>query len=243
MHKSSFEIIFENDSFVVINKAAGLLSIPDREGIEISLKKILQGKYGEIFTVHRLDRGTSGVMVFAKNEEAHQHLSKAFEERAVEKIYIGIINGTLAEKKGTIDVPVMQHPSNNGSMVVNKKGKPSTTEYEELEDLGKFSLVQFRIHTGRTHQIRIHMKYIGNPIACDELYGDSKPVFLSSFKRKFNLSKSEDEERPILSRLGLHSWKLGFNDMSGKFHSFEAPLPKDMKALLQQLRKVKTQKP
>src|ERR1700741_5387632 len=97
------EILFENDAFIAINKPAGLLSIPDREGKDPSLKSWLREKYGNIFTVHRLDRDTSGVIVFAKDEATHQHLSKIFEERAIEKIYAGIVQGALAQPKGTVD--------------------------------------------------------------------------------------------------------------------------------------------
>jgi len=231
------EIIFENEDFVALNKPAGVLSIPDREGKDPSLKSWLREKYGNIFTVHRLDRETSGVVVFAKTEQSHKYLSMAFEERNVEKIYSGIVQGSLAEKKGSIDAPIMEHPVKLGTMVVNKKGKASLTDYEVREDLGLYSLVQFNLHTGRTHQIRVHMQSIGHPIVCDELYGDARPVLISSFKKNFKLSRAEEEERPILARLALHSQLLHFKDEQGNWHSFEAPLPKDMRALLQQLRK------
>jgi 23S rRNA pseudouridine1911/1915/1917 synthase len=231
------DILFENDDFVAVNKPAGLLSIPAREGKEPSLKDILKEKYGSIFTVHRIDRDTSGVIVFAKNETTHKFLSQSFEGRSVEKVYAGIVNGVLSDKKGSIDAPVMEHPAKYGVMVINKKGKASLTDYEVLEEFGLYSLVQFRIHTGRTHQIRIHMQHIGHPIACDAVYGDGKPVLVSSFKKKFKLSKSEETERPILNRLGLHSYRLCFKDAAGQDIALEAPLPKDMRALLQQLRK------
>jgi 23S rRNA pseudouridine1911/1915/1917 synthase len=231
------QIIFENEDFVALNKPAGLLSIPDREGKDVSLKIQLKEKYGDIFTVHRLDRGTSGIIVFAKNEGTHKYLSRIFEERDVEKIYAGIVRGNLAEPKGSIAIPMMEHPAKNGMMVTNKKGKPSLTDYEVLEDLGLYSLIQFRIHTGRTHQIRVHMQHLGHPIVCDELYGDGRPILLSSFKKNFKLSRSEEEERPILQRLGLHAQLLHFRDEKGEYHTFEAPMAKDMKALLQQLRK------
>jgi 23S rRNA pseudouridine1911/1915/1917 synthase len=233
------DIIFENDHFVAINKPAGLLSIPDREGSDISLKTILKNKYGNIFTVHRLDRGTSGVIVFAKDEATHQYLSVAFEERMVEKYYLGLVSGVIAEKKATIDAPMAEHPGKRGLMVVHKKGKEAVTDYEVLEEFGKYSLVQFQIHTGRTHQIRVHVQNIGHPIVCDELYGDGKPVLLSSFKYRYKLSKKEDEERPILSRLGLHAQRLKLTDADGTLHNLEAEMPKDMRALLQQLRKLK----
>ena len=133
----------------------------------------------------------------------------------------------------------MEHPTKKGLMVINRKGKEALTDYEVLEDFGIYSWIRFQIHTGRTHQIRIHMKDIGHPIVCDELYGDGKPVLLSSFKKKFKLSKNEEEERPILNRLALHSQKLKFIGANGKTLEWEAPFPKDLKATLQQLEKRK----
>lgn len=233
------EIIFENDHFVVVNKPAGLLSIPDREGVDISLKRILKDKYGEIFTVHRLDRDTSGIMIFAKDEVTHQFLSIAFEERNIEKYYLGIVSGVISEKKATIDAPIAENMARRGQMILHKRGKEAITDYEVQEEFGKFSLVQFRIHTGRTHQIRLHMQKIGHPIVCDELYGDGLPVLVSSFKHRFKLSKNEEEERPILARLGLHAHRLKLTDPNGTTHELEAEMPKDMRALLQQLRKLK----
>ena len=233
------DILFENDTFIALNKPAGVLSIPDREGKDPSLKSLLKEKYGNIFTVHRLDRDTSGVIVFAKDEATHKYFSKIFEERAVEKIYQGIVQGTPPEQKGSIDLPISEHPSKPGLMTIHRHGKASLTDYEVIETAGPYSLLQFNLHTGRTHQIRVHMQALGHPIACDELYGDGKPILLSSIKRNYKLSKVEEHERPILARLALHSQLLHFQDSNGDFHTIEAPLPKDMRALLQQLRKWK----
>ncbi len=232
-----FDIIFENDFLVAVNKPAGLLSIPDREGKEVSLKQMLQAKYGEIFTVHRLDKATSGVIVFAKDEATHKQLSQLFENRLTDKIYYGLVHGSVTPQKGEIEEPIALHSSGNGKMLVSAKGKPSLTEYEVVEDFKVYSWVKFRILTGRTHQIRVHAQFIGHSIVCDELYGDAKPVFVSSLKRKYNLSKKEEIEKPILSRLALHSASLKFI-LNDEAYSFEAPLPKDFKALLQQLRKL-----
>src|SRR5438046_5263472 len=116
--------------------------------------------------------------------------------------------GSPVNKKGTIDSPIMEHPVKKGLMVINRKGKESLTDYEVLEDFGIYSWVQFQIYTGRTHQIRVHMKDIGHPIVCDEVYGDGKPVFLSSIKHKFKLSKNEEKERPLLNRIALHAYQL-----------------------------------
>ena len=231
------DIIFENEDFIAINKPAGLLSIPDRFGKDASLKSILQGQMAKIFTVHRLDKDTSGLIVFAKNEVTHRHFSQQFEGWEVGKYYLGLVIGTLITKKGTVDVPIMEHPGKTTLMMAHRKGKPSVTDYEVLEEFGLFSWLQFRIQTGRTHQIRVHMKQLGNPIVCDELYGDPQPVLLSSIKRKFKLSKNELEEKPILNRLALHSHQIKFVDTKGNKFELEAPLPKDLKATLQQLRK------
>lgn len=235
-------IVFENDDFVALNKPSGLLSIPDREGKEVSLKILLKEKYGDIFTVHRLDRDTSGLIVFAKNEASHKHLSLQFENRLTKKIYQGLIIGSLPEKKGSINSPIAEHPAQNGTMIIHRRGKESLTDYEVLEDFGIYSFLQFRIHTGRTHQIRVHMKDIGHPIVCDVLYGDGKPVLVSSLKSKFKLSKDAEEEKPILGRLALHAYQLIFSEIDGKIFELEAPLPKDMRATLQQLAKRKKAK-
>jgi len=237
MIKIAPEVIFENEHFIAINKLAGMLSIPDRTQSEPSLKDFLIQKYGSIFTIHRLDKETSGIILFAKDEETHKYFSKQFEERAVEKFYMGLVHGSLPNKTGTVDAPIMEHPIFKGQMVVNKNGKPSVTDYEVIEDLSKYSLVKFQLHTGRTHQIRVHAKNMGHPLVCDPLYGDGKPVLLSSIKKKFKLSKHDDGERPLLNRVGLHSYQLKFKDTEGKEFDLTAELPKDIRALLQQLKK------
>jgi len=230
------EILLENEEFIALNKPAGLLSVPDRTQSAPSLKDLLIEKLGEIFTVHRLDRETSGVIVFAKTAEAHQYLSVIFQERQVEKIYQGIVWGVPASPKGVIELAMLEHPGKNGTMVVNRKGKPAATGFEVLENFGKYSLLRFELFTGRTHQIRVHMKETGHPLLCDPLYGDGKAFFVSSLKRNYKHGEFE-EEKPILSRLALHSSKLAFTDAGGKKYSLEAEMPKDLRALLSQMRK------
>jgi 23S rRNA pseudouridine955/2504/2580 synthase/23S rRNA pseudouridine1911/1915/1917 synthase len=237
-----FSIILENDDFVAVNKESGILTIPDRhDDTQISLYQILNQKYGKIFIIHRLDRDTSGLILFAKNEASHKYLSQLFEQRNIEKKYLGIVRGSMPFKSGSINEPIAEHPVKKGVMMISKKGKPSLTNYEVLEDYGVYSLINFEIQSGRTHQIRVHSKSIGHPIICDPVYGDGKPVLLSSFKKKYKLSQNELEERPIISRLGLHSLSLKFSDTRQKYFYIEAPLPKDMKALLQQLKKNRLQ--
>ncbi len=238
MEKQALEILLETDAFIAINKPSGLLSIPDRLGKEISLKVLLQQKYAQIFTVHRLDKDTSGVIVFAKTEEAHKLLSAQFEGREVEKFYLGLVHGNPYNENGSIEVPIMEHFAKNGSMITHVKGKAAHTDYQVLEKFRNYAWMQFQIHTGRTHQIRVHMKHIGHSIVCDELYGDGKAVLLSSFKKKFNLSLKDDDEKPLLNRLALHSNKLLFT-LHNQDYTLEATPPKDLRALLQQLRKWK----
>lgn len=237
MARQNYSIVFENDDFVAINKPSGMLTIPDRMQSEKSLKDMLIEKYGSIFTVHRLDKDTSGLVLFAKNEITHKYLNSIFEERQVEKYYVGIVIGLPANETGLIDAPIMEHHINKGMMVVHTKGKPSQTGYEVLEGNKHYSLVSFQLHTGRTHQIRVHSKNIGHPLACDPLYGDGKPVLLSSVKKKFKLSKHDEEERPMISRLALHSYKLKFTDEHGTSMELEADIPKEFKALMAQLKK------
>lgn len=231
------DILAETPHFVAVNKPSGMLSIPDREKAEPSLKQWLDQRFGKVFTVHRLDRDTSGVIIFAKDAPMHQYLSGLFEGREVKKYYLGIIHGEPNAPNGDLDGPILENPARRGSMMVHAKGKPSLTTYTVLESFGLYSLVQFQIHTGRTHQIRVHSADMGHPVAVDPLYGAGESVLLSSFKRNFKLSKNVEEERPILGRLALHAWKLSLTDPDGQALEIEAPLPKDMSALLQQLRK------
>ncbi|GAB4092687.1 RluA family pseudouridine synthase [Flaviaesturariibacter terrae] len=233
--KISDAIIYEDEHLVAVNKPSGILTIPDREGVP-GLRNLLQDRYGSIFTVHRLDRDTSGLVIFARSEEAHRHFSMQFEDRTTRKIYNGLVLGAPFQQEGVINEPLSEHPTKKGLMTVWRKGKESITEYALLERFRLYSWMQFRILTGRTHQIRVHMKHLGHPIVCDPLYGDGRPVLLSEFRKKFTLGKFE-EERPLLNRLALHASSLTLRNVGGEELTIEAPLQKDMRATLQQLRK------
>lgn len=235
------DILFENDEMIVLNKPAGLLSIPDRFGKETSLKSLLQEKYPSVFTVHRLDQFTSGLILFAKTADAHQELSTLFEGRNIEKKYVGLVNGRPPQN-GIIDQAIMEHPGKKGQMVIHAKGKAAQTSFEVLKYYKRFAWVSFQIHTGRTHQIRIHAHHLGHPIVADEIYGDGEKLLLSTIKKKhFKLSKTEDEERPLLTRQALHAHTLRF-EFNGKTFQFEAPIPKDLNATLKQLDKWNSEK-
>lgn len=233
------ELLYEDDDLIIVNKPAGMLVIPDRFDSELpSLNKLLEAKLGQhIWVVHRLDRDTSGVICFAKNEASHKYLSSLFQEHNVGKFYQGIVNGYVMPAEGRIEKPIVEHPVIKGKMSVAKKGKASVTDYKVAKQWPLYALVEFQIHTGRTHQIRVHIQSIGHSIVADELYGDGKPFLLSGIKKKFRLSNNDESERPLLSRLALHASRLELVKQDGTPIVVEAPLPKDMAATVKQLDK------
>ena len=239
MPKLKPEILFEDEQLIVANKPPGLLSIPDRFALEKpNLLALLTNEYGKVWTVHRIDRETSGLICFARNEEAHRHLSQQFEQRTVEKTYLALLDGGATPEAGTIDRPIAESHTQPGKMVVAKKGKNAVTHYQVVERFRLFTLVEARIETGRTHQIRVHFESIGHPLAVDSLYGRREALLLSEIKQKgYHLGRGQ-EERPLMSRMPLHAWKLALDHPhAGERMEFEAPLPKDFAAVLKQLRK------
>lgn len=232
------EILFEDGHLLAVNKPSGVLTLPDRFDHALdSLKGILSKRYSDVFTLHRLDRDTSGLILFAKTVESQRYHVRLFEERGVQKTYLGLVTGRPVSQEGTVDHPIAENPWHPGRMVVDRKGKPAVTHYNVLETLGRHSWLSFRIETGRTHQIRVHMRHLGHPIACDPVYGNADPILLSSVKRNFKPSSPDGVERPLLSRLALHAWRLSFPSMDGGRIDLEAPLPKDLDACLKQLGK------
>jgi 23S rRNA pseudouridine1911/1915/1917 synthase len=215
------EILFENEDFIVLNKPAGLLSVPDRKQSSPSLKDLLIERYGQIFTVHRLDRGTSGVIVFAKNARTHRYLSGIFEKREVKKIYLGLVIGSLPDSSGLIEEPIAEHPAKDGSMTVHRRGKPAVTGYEVLEDFGRYSLLKFDLFTGRTHQIRVHMAAIRHPCVGDLTYGADPTL----------------AKRLRLTRQWLHAVRLGFeHPADGSWVEFSSEYPPDLEHALETVR-------
>ncbi len=232
-------IVFEDEEIVIVNKPANFLSIPDRFKHDLpSVSKWLQQGREEIYTVHRLDKVTSGILCFAKTKESHKKLSKQFQERTVHKVYLALVDGIPMHETGTIDKPIAENMAQRGKMIVAKRGKPSLTTYKVVETFQNFSLVEAQIHTGRTHQIRVHFQFIGHPLAIDELYGRRTAFYLSEVKRNKYVQGKYQEERPLMSRSTLHAYKLTFNHpTTGEEMTFSADLPKDFSAVLKQLRR------
>lgn len=233
------DIIFEDDHIIVANKPAQLLSIPDRfDATKPSLSAELTVTRGKIFIVHRLDRETSGIIVFAKNEETHRHLSMQFENHETQKVYLALLDGVMHQEEGEIDRPITEHPTIPGKMMVAKKGKESFTLFKVIERFKHFTLVEADIRTGRTHQIRVHFQSLGYPLAVDALYGRREALFGRDIKNKFKVGKFTEEELPLMKRTTLHAFRLTFkHPLSNEWVSFESDVPKDFRALLNQLRK------
>jgi 23S rRNA pseudouridine1911/1915/1917 synthase len=233
-----FSILYEDEYLIVVNKPAPFLTIPDRFNHDaLNLSSLLKETYGDIFVVHRLDRETSGVILFAKNAEIHRTLSCAFENREVQKEYQAFVQGIPHEKEGEIHLSIDEHPSHKGTMIISKKGKDSVTKYSVAEEYGKNALLNVFPLTGRTHQIRIHLKALGCPLMVDSVYGERSELYLSEIKRGYRTGK-DAEEKPFISRCTLHARSLSFtHPVHGTSMVVEAPLPKDLNALLNQLRK------
>ncbi len=232
-------ILYEDEHLLVVEKPAGLLTIPDRSGNPDNLYAKLQKRYGVVFIVHRLDRETSGVLCFARNEVAHRHLSMQFEHHTTDKFYHVLVDGQLHHEEGEIDKPIGEHPVISGKMAILSSGKPSLTFYRVLERFKGFTLVEVLIKTGRTHQIRVHFQSIGYPLAVDALYGQRPALFLSEIKgKKYKSGKNTEDERPLLDRVSLHASRLRLDHpVTGERLEFKSELPKDFAATLNQLRK------
>jgi len=232
-------IIHEDADIIVVNKPAGMLSIPDRHVPEReNVLDFLRQQYGHILTVHRLDRETSGILVFARQADAHRHLSIQFEQREVSKFYLTLVDGRPLQDIGVMEQSIAPHGSVAGKMVAHARGKPARSAYTVRERYRHFTLLDVQIFTGRTHQIRVHCSAMGHPLAVDPLYGKREALFLSEIKqRNFNLGRKQ-EERPLLGRLSLHAYTLAFrHPTTEQAMHFEAAAPKDLRATLRQLGK------
>jgi 23S rRNA pseudouridine955/2504/2580 synthase/23S rRNA pseudouridine1911/1915/1917 synthase len=234
--KTQIEIIYQDDNIIVVNKPFAMIVIPDRHTYENKtlvgiLKKQLKQK---IWVVHRIDRDTTGVLVFAKTAEAHRYLSMQFEHSQVRKKYLALLSGVLEEDEGTINKPILIDDRN---VSISETGKESVTDFKVLERFKSYTFVEASPKTGRRHQIRIHFWSLGHPLAIDSEYGSGDPLLLSSVKRNYK-AKNNEKEKPLIDRLTLHSAELTVNMPNGAAAmTFSAPLPKDFKIALKQLGK------
>ncbi|MDR0451492.1 MAG: RluA family pseudouridine synthase [Treponema sp.] len=237
-----YTLVFEDPRLIAVNKAPGISVGGDRwdEGRE-RLDRLLEQGGGKVFTVHRIDRDTSGLVLFARDETTHRELSLAFEKRLVKKEYLAVVHGRPSWSETACDLPLVPDGDKLHRTIIDKyRGKSSLTRFRRLLCAGNYSLLEARPETGRTHQIRVHLAALGFPVVCDPLYGRSagrsieKGVFLSSFKKGWRGDSLE--EKPLLNRLGLHAASLAFS-INGAELLLQAPLCRDMNALTGQMKK------
>lgn len=223
-----FQVVYEDSDVIVVNKPQGMVVHPAAGNYEGTLVNALlhycrdlSGINGVIRPgiVHRIDKDTSGLLMVAKNDFAHVGLAKQIKDHSLTRIYRAIVHGSIAEPAGVIDAPIGRHPVQRKKMaVVLKNAKRAVTHYRVLERFSAYSYIEARLETGRTHQIRVHMSYLGYPVVGDPLYGPRKGNF-------------------DLKGQALHAAVLGFHHpRTGEYQEFEAPLPEYFQGLLGMLR-------
>lgn len=243
------DIMYDDDSLIVINKAANMIVHPGRGNYLGTLAGALQFHFDKLSDVagqlragivHRLDRDTSGVLVVAKDNTVHHHLSRQFEERTVEKEYRAITWGEISFDRDYIETHVRVSNRNRERMMVCPPGgnsRHAATFYEVLERFNGFSFVRLCPQTGRTHQLRVHMHHLGHPIVADRLYEGKSLLKLSDLDE----SVTADQDQILIERQALHALKLGFDHpVTGKRMEFEAPIPEDFQRTLEAIRAHRT---
>ncbi|WP_431472132.1 RluA family pseudouridine synthase [Nonlabens sp. SCSIO 43208] len=241
------DIIHEDDDVVVVNKPAGMVVHPGHGNYSGTLINALIYHFENLPNnssdrpglVHRIDKDTSGLLVIAKTEHAMAHLSAQFANKTSEREYIAITWGSFEETSGTVEGNIGRHPKNRLQNTVwsgeeSYKGKPAVTHYKVIEDLGYVSVISCRLETGRTHQIRVHMKHIGHTLFNDERYGGDKILKGTSFTK---YKQFVDNCFKVLPRQALHARTLGFeHPTTGQWLSFSCPVPDDMQACIEKWR-------
>lgn len=240
-------VLFQDERLIAVSKPPHLATIPGR-GEADSVLQALSRQTGlpcagsadpRLRVVHRLDKETSGVLLFAKDIAAQRFISNQFQNNLVKKEYLALVYGRPEADQGQIDAALAPHASSRDRMAVSKHGRPASTAWKVEQRMRRFTLLRCFPRTGRTHQIRVHLKSIGLPLAIDPLYNPVPPsgpegIFLSRFKRDYRPSAREPE-RPLIARLTLHAHRLHFLHPSGTEMTLESPLPKDFRAAIMQL--------
>jgi 23S rRNA pseudouridine1911/1915/1917 synthase len=229
-------VLYEDAEIAVLDKPAGLIVHPGAGRSTGTLAHHLLDRYPEMAgvggpgrpgIVHRLDQGTSGVLVVARTPAAYQRLSRAFASREVHKLYLAIAYGAPSPAAGTIDAPIGRHPLERKEMAVRPGGRPARTHYRTLAAAAGISLLELDLATGRTHQIRVHLKHIGHPLAGDPVYGEA---------RWKGLPRAQQAALRDFPRPALHAWKLAFrHPATDEPLAFEAPPPSDLVELWQRV--------
>jgi 23S rRNA pseudouridine1911/1915/1917 synthase len=246
------DAILEDESILVLNKRPGIVVHPVGKSRFNTITNALHARYRNLEDpskdvvpklVHRIDRGTSGVLLVAKTDAARRELGRQFEEREVEKEYLALVRGTPRKDSGLVDLPIVPAESAvpgkpKVKTVPVGEGPDARTGWRVEERFRGCALLRLELHTGRTHQIRVHCAAIGHPLLCDDQYGDGKALYPSTAA---GADAPERGEAPLLDRVALHSARLVFDHpVTGKRTTVEAPLPEDMRRAVEALRKART---
>lgn len=241
------DVVYEDEALLVVNKAAGMVVHPGHGNYAGTLINALIHHFDNLPNnssnrpglVHRIDKDTSGLLVVAKTEKAMTHLAKQFFDKTSQREYIALVWGNMEQEEGTIEGNIGRHPKNRLQNTVyeddeNSIGKPAVTHYKVLERLGYVTLVSCRLETGRTHQIRVHMKYIGHTLFNDERYGGERILKGTAFTK---YKQFVENCFKILPRQALHAKTLGFeHPETGKWMQFNSDLPEDMQQCIEKWR-------
>jgi 23S rRNA pseudouridine1911/1915/1917 synthase len=241
------DVVYEDEQVLVVNKPPGMVVHPGHgnysgtliNALTFHIENLPNNSSNRPGLVHRIDKDTSGLLVVAKTEVAMTHLSKQFFNKSTEREYVALVWGSMEEEEGTIDGNIGRHPKNRLQNTVffgedAEKGKPAITHFKVMERLGYVTLVSCRLETGRTHQIRVHLKHIGHTIFNDERYGGDKILKGTTFTK---YKQFVDNCFKVLPRQALHARTLGFvHPTTGKTLRFESPIPDDMEACLEKWR-------
>jgi 23S rRNA pseudouridine1911/1915/1917 synthase len=233
------EIVYEDEEIMVVNKPAGMVTHPGAgvtsgtlaNGLVYYLNRIgrqppRRGGASRPGIVHRLDVGTSGLIVVAKTDRAHLNLAEQFESRSVMKDYTAMVYGAVKDNSGKIEAPIGRDPRNRVKMAVTRDGRQATTLYNVVERFDEFSLLDVEIKTGRTHQIRVHLAHIKHPVVADSTYGSGRANSIKSAKLRAEAGR--------LDRPFLHAARLGFaHPLTRERMEFTAPLPAELRAFLE----------
>ena len=241
------DVVYEDDELLVVNKPAGMVVHPGHGNYSGTLINALIFHFENLPNnsserpglVHRIDKDTSGLLVIAKTEQAMAHLSNQFAKKTSEREYVALVWGNIEDDEGTIEGHIGRHPKNRLQNTVyledeEEKGKPAVTHFKVIERLGYVTLVSCKLETGRTHQIRVHMKHIGHTLFNDERYGGERILKGTTFTK---YKQFVDNCFKILPRQALHARTLGFvHPTTGEFMKFESEIPEDMQQCIEKWR-------
>lgn len=232
------DVVYEDDDLIVVNKPAGIVVHPGAGAKTGTLANALAFHFQKLSTaggsarpgiVHRLDKGTSGLLLVAKTEQAHEHLADQFRAREVFKSYVALVHGQVERDRGEIDEPIARDPRHRTRMAIVRSGRSALSIYRARERFARFTLIDVELKTGRTHQIRVHLSWLKHPVVGDETYGSGRDNTVADPVIRSQIGK--------LGRQFLHAEKLGFtHPKSGKRLNFTSPLPTELQKLLDTVR-------